>query len=298
MSQVEGKCDVHSRQVEVNGSHVHYLETGEGDPIVFIHGMPTSSYLWRNILPALSPHANCIAVDLIGMGKSAKPDINYTVFDHVHYFEGFISELGLKNITLVMHGWGSVIGFEYAKRHAANISSVAFFESHIRPITDWDMLSLPVQQFASLLTRPDAAYRAIVQQNYLIKKLLPSGVVTKLPELVLEEYERPYLDPQSRKVLWQYVQDLPLGKERTEVVDLIEGYSQWLQQTDIPKLMLYAVPGFITTIDTVSWAKDHFSNLTLDALEDVMHFVQESEPDLFSEKLLHWYLKTQQGVEK
>ena len=281
-----------SRKVEVNGSSMHYLEAGEGSPVVFIHGMPTSSYLWRNILPALGQHANCLAVDLIGMGQSSKPDIQYTVFDHVHYFENFIEELGLKNITLVMHGWCSVIGFEYARRHAANVASVAFFESHIRPTTEWDMLSLPVKQFASFLARPDAAYRAVVKQNYLVKKLLPSGVVARLSQTVLDEYERPFLEPQSRNVLWQYVQDLPLGHSRTEVVDLIEGYSSWLQQVDIPKLMLYAVPGFITTIDTVCWAEANLPSLTLESLENVMHFAQESEPVQFSEKLVNWYIET------
>jgi len=116
-----------SKTAEVNGSKMHYLEQGSGDPIIFLHGIPTSSYLWRNIIPVLSEHARCIAPDLIGMGESDKPDIDYRVFDHIEYIDGLIAELDLKNITFVMHGWGSVLGFDHARRHEKNIKALAFF---------------------------------------------------------------------------------------------------------------------------------------------------------------------------
>jgi len=283
-----------SRQAEshflpVLNAKMHYLQQGEGDPIVFIHGMPTSSYLWRNIIPSLSCVANCIAPDLIGMGKSDKPDIEYRVFDHIEYLDAFINEMQLTNMTFVMHGWGSVVGFECARRHEENIKGLAFFESHIRPTTDWNMLSLPVQQLASLLSRPGASYRAVVQQNYLVDKLLPRGVIRPLSDEEMAHYREPFQTHESRKPLWQYIQDLPLGKGPEDVIELIHGYSDWLQETSIPKLMFYAIPGFITTVDTVLWAKNHLSNLTLIELEDVLHFAQESAPDVFSEKLLNWY---------
>lgn len=277
-----------SQFVTVNNSQMHYLEQGEGDPILFIHGMPTSSFLWRNIIPQVASCGRCIAPDLIGMGRSDKPDIEYRVFDHIKYLEGFIEELNLKNITLVLHGWGSVVGFDYASRHPGNIKAIAFFESHVRPITDWNLLSLPVQQFASLLKRPGASYRAIVQQNYLIKKLLPSGVVRELSIDEQQEYESPFPDAESRKPLWQYVMDFPLGNGPDDVVKLITDYSEWLQHSSMPKLMLYAVPGFITTMETVQWAMKHVDNLSVVCLEDVMHFAQESTPDLFSKELTSW----------
>src|SRR3990167_5015514 len=113
--------------VSVKGSKMHYIQAGAGDPMLFLHGMPTSSYLWRNILPALADRALCIAPDLIGMGASGKPDIDYTVFDHIEYIEGFIQALALRNITLVLHGWGSVIGLDYARRHAHNVRGIAFY---------------------------------------------------------------------------------------------------------------------------------------------------------------------------
>ena len=282
-----------SKFIEIENSRLHYTDTGEGGVVLFLHGMPTSSYLWRNITPEMSRFSRCIAVDLIGMGLSDKPDIDYTIHDHIHYIDTFIEKLNLTDITLVMHGWGSVVGFDYASRNPENIKALAFFESHIRPATDWDQLSLPVQQFASKLARPEISYRAVVEQNYLVKRVLPGGVVNALSDKALEHYESPFKTRDSRKVLWQYVQDLPIGSDsESTTLALIDKYSSWLTEVNVPKLMLYAVPGFITTLETVTWAKENLSSLTLESLEDVMHFAQESEPELFTEKLKIWY-KTQ-----
>lgn len=286
---ISAACNYPSNFVLIKGSKIHYIEDGSGDPIVFLHGMPTSSYLWRNIIPALSDKAYCIAPDLIGMGQSDKPQIDYTIFDHIKYMEGFIEALQLENITFVLHGWGSIVGFDYARRHGNNIKALAFFESHVHPTTDWDMLSLPVQQLATLLKRPGASYRAVVEQNYLVNKLLPNGVLRKLSEEELEYYRKPFLNPESRKPLWQYIQDLPLG-EANGIVTLIEKCSQWLQHSSQPKLMMYAIPGFITTMATVQWAKDHIQNLTLVELQNALHFAQESMPDVFCKELRNWYL--------
>lgn len=286
---VSAACHYPSRFVLVQGSKIHYIEDGKGDPVVFLHGMPTSSYLWRNIMPSLSDKAHCIAPDLIGMGASDKPAIDYTIYDHINYIQGFIEALALENITFVLHGWGSVIGFDYARRHADNVKALAFLESHVRPTTDWDMLSLPIQQLTALLKRPGASYHAVVEQNYLIDKFLPNGVLRKLSKEEFENYRKPFADPESRKPLWQYIQDLPLG-EGNGVFALIEKYSQWLQQAPQPKLMLYAVPGFITTMAMVQWAKEHIQNLTLVELQDALHFAQESAPDVFCKELRNWYL--------
>lgn len=286
---ISTECNYPSNFVTIKKSKIHYIEDGIGDPVLFIHGMPTSSYLWRNILPALSDKAHCIAPDLIGMGASGKPDIEYTLFEHIDYIEGFIKSLGLKNITLVMHGWGSLIGFDYARRYSDNVKAMAFYESHIRPTSDWEMLSLPVQQLATLLDRPGASYRAIVEQNYLVNRLLPNGVLRTLTKEELDSYKKPFPTPESRKPLWQYIQELPLGKSKGEATNLIEKYSIWLQKAPQPKLMMYAVPGFITTIDTVRWAKEHLPNLTLIELKDALHFAQESIPEVFSHELRKWY---------
>ncbi len=277
-----------SRYAAVDGSRIHYLECGEGRPIIFLHGMPTSSYLWRNILPTVKSQGRCIAPDLIGMGKSDKPDIAYTVFDHIHYIENFIEQLELTDYTLVMHGWGSVIGFDIASRNEQAVNSLAFYEAHVRATTDWEMLSLPIQQFASLLDRPKASYHAIVEQNYLVRKLLPSGVIRTLTAAEMQAYEEPFKSKEDRKPLWQYIQELPLGKTETEVTQLIVAYNCWLQKTTLPKLMFYALPGFITTMESVNWAREHLQHITFTELPHALHFAQESMPEVFAKALVNW----------
>lgn len=277
------------KKISVKGSYIHYCDEGVGDPILFLHGIPTCAYLWRHIISALSTTTRCIAPDLIGMGQSDKPDIDYRVFDHISYMDAFIDALQLKNITLVVHGFGSMIGLDYARRHEKNIKAMAFYEAHLQPVTHWNQLSLPVQQFATLLSRPGASYRAVMLQNYLVEKILPRSAIRALSEEDMAVYRAPFPTPDSRKPLWQYIKDLPMGSGPDDVVALIQHYSDWLCKTPIPKLLLYAVPGFMTTMEDVSWAHAHFPNITLAALDDAMHLAQESVPEQFSAALLNWY---------
>src|SRR3990167_2209454 len=190
-TKISTHCDFASHFASIDGAKIHYYDEGSGDPILFLHGVPTSAYVWRNIIPTLTPFGRCIAPDLIGMGKSDKPNIAYRIFDHIHYIDQFIEKLNLKNITLVMHGWGSVIGFDYARRHENNIKSLVFYESHLQPVTNASQLSLPVQQLASLLNRPGASYRAVVNQNYLIDRLLQTTVMRKLTDEEMAHYREP-----------------------------------------------------------------------------------------------------------
>ncbi len=285
-------AECQSKTVSVLDSTMHYLEQGEGNPIIFLHGIPTSSHLWRKILPEMAQYGRCIAPDLIGMGASGKPDIPYRIFDHVEYIEAFIKKLDLSNnITLVMHGWGSVIGFDYASRNERRISGLAFYESHIRPVRSWDMLSLPIQHLAkSFKDNKQSSYDAIVEQNALIEQIMPSGILTELAESDWALYRNPFLSKADRQPLWQYMQDLPLGdNEPADVVSFIQAYSEWLQKTNLPKLMLYAIPGFATTMDTVIWAKDSLKNVQLSPLNDALHFAQETLPVVFAENLSGWY---------
>lgn len=278
-----------SKFITVKNAKMHYLTAGSGDPILFLHSIPTFSYVWRHIIPSLSAVGECIAPDLIGMGQSAKPDIEYRVFDHIAYIDAFIDALNLKNITLIMHGWGSVIGLDYARRHEKNIKALVFYEAHLQPIRDWKKLSLPVQQLSSLLSNHDVSYRAIVTHNYFIEKLLPSSVIRPLTDAEMAEYRKPFLTPDSRKPLWQYVKDLPLGDGPEDVLQLIEQYSQWLKKTTLPKLLLYAIPGFMATVESIQWAKESLPNISLVSLDDAMHLAQESVPEQFSKAIATWY---------
>jgi len=276
--------------IEVKGSKLHYVEAGKGEPILFLHGIPTSSYLWRNVIPKLSRLGRCIAPDLIGMGDSDKPDIDYTVFDHIAYMEAFIEKLGLKNMTIVMHGWGSVIGFDYAMRHPNNVRGLVFLEAHIRPAIEKEMVSLPVQERSMLLHLDERMKDLILNTPYYVEKSLPMGTMKKLTDDVLSIYKKPFEQKGSGKPVWQYLQDLPLGDKKTKVLELITNYSKKLERSDIPKLMLYAMPGFNVSIETVMWAQEHFSNLTVIEIEDTLHYAMESELEKVADAIEEWML--------
>ncbi len=186
-----------SKYVEINGSKMHYIDEGAGDPILFLHGNPTSSYLWRNIIPYLVPHGRCIALDLIGMGKSDKPDLDYRFFDHSKYVEGFIEKLDLTNITLVIHDWGSGLGFHYAMRNESNIKGIAFMEAMMKPF-EW--ANFPSSQKAGFkMMRTLLGWFMISVMNIFLTQLLPQMVVRKLSREEKEYYQAPYKTIKSRK---------------------------------------------------------------------------------------------------
>lgn len=304
--QKEDKTAMQSKRLTVGDSDLHYLEQGSGAPILFLHGMPTSSYLWRHILPQMAAYGRCIAVDLIGMGDSAKPDIAYTTTQHIAYIEAFIEQLDLQQLTIVIHGWGSVIGLDYARRHPQRIAGLAFYEAQIRPVLNWSMLSLPVQQFASQLRNQQSIQREVYDKNFFIDKLLPAALLGEMQREDLAVYRQPFTEVGSRRPLWQYLAELPLGAgspanqallqdaaggqaTADETLARITHYHEWLQQTQLPKLMLYSMPGFNTTIDTVQWCRDYLPALTQVAIEDSLHFAQESQPAAFAKALCAWY---------
>ena len=281
--------ELSSHFIEINGSKLHYVEKGEGDPVIFLHGIPTWSYIWRNIIPPMAKYGRCVAPDLIGMGKSDKPDIKYTLFEHIEFIDAFIEKLQLKNITFVLHGWGSLIGFDYAKRHPENVKGLAFLESHLRPVAEKDMVALPVRDRASILENSDGGKDVILNSNYYVNKVMPAGVIRKLTDEELTAYQEPFNLPGSTKPIWQYLQDLPISKKQTAVSKLIVDNSEFLQASGIPKLLLYAMPGYNTSIETVVWAKEHLPNLAVIEIEDALHYAQESHPHELSTALLDWY---------
>ena len=278
------------QRIAVLGHTMHYVEQGQGAAILLLHGIPVSSIIWRNIMPTLSSYGRCIAPDLMGMGQSDKPDIEYTIFQHIECIEAFIEALGLTSMTLVMHGWGSVVGFEYARRYPEKVNALAFYESHIRPMVDWQMLSLPVQQLVYDLQSSEDLDTEIVDRNFLLEKFLPMGMLCELDSEVMAQYQAPFAMPEYRKPLLTYARELPIGPERTPVMQLVQGYSKYLCQTDIPKCMLYGIPGFITTISTVAWAKINLSSLHLCDLGEAFHFAQETQPEIFAKTLMKWYI--------
>ncbi len=195
---ISERVNVPSKHIEVLGSDMHYLEAGEGTPILFLHGIPTSSYLWRNIIPTLSSLGRCIAPDLIGFGKSAKPDINYSVFDHIKYIEAFIQALNLKHLVIVMHGWGSVIGFDYAMRHEKNCVGLVFYEAFLRS-HNGDDLSLPYQEQLAAWRDQDNDYELGMNGAVFVDATLPQTIMRQLSTQEMSEYRAPFEVPGSGK---------------------------------------------------------------------------------------------------
>ncbi len=295
MSQEYIPIDFHyqSHYVDVLDSKIHYIEQGSGTPILFLHGMPTSCYLWRNIIPHLSTLGRCIAPDLIGMGKSGKPNIGYSITDHIKYIEKFIETLGLKNIILVMHGWGSVIGLDYAMRHEKNCRGLIIYESYLRPMHA-DDISLPFQEQISILEQQEHVYDIIMNGSKFIDQVLPQAMMRPLSDKELSHYREPFLDKGTGKPLKQYLHELPKNINGTSKVDaIVAEYSKKLRQTKLPKLLLYSVPGFTTTIATVMWAKEHIPNLEIAEVGEALHYAQESNPVLMGETMSVWL----QGIE-
>lgn len=277
-----------SRFVEVYGSRMHYVEEGSGDPVLLLHGNPTSSYLWRNVIPYLSPLARCIAPDLIGMGKSDKPDIEYRFFDHVRYVDGFIEALGLRNITFVVHDWGSALAFHYGRRHEGDVKGLAFMEAIVRPLT-WDEWPEQARGVFQAFRTPGVGENLILEQNAFVEQVLPGAIFRKLSHEEMDRYRQPYPDPASRKPTWRWPNEIPIDGEPANVVEAAQAYAEWLGKSDVPKLLLYAQPGAIMREPLVEWCRKNMRNLKTVDIGSGVHFVQEDRPHEIGEAVAEWY---------
>jgi haloalkane dehalogenase len=277
-----------SKYRDVEGSKIHYLEVGSGDPILFLHGNPTSSYLWRNIIPYLSSSGRCIAMDLIGMGKSDKPDISYRFVDHAKYVDGFIEKMGLKNITLVIHDWGSALGFHYAMRHEANIKGIAFMEAIIKPTT-WAEFPKDVRMGFKLLRTPLIGWFMIGGLNIFIEKILPSAIVRKLTEKELNFYREPFRKIKDRKPMWRWPNEIPIEGKPADVTEIVQAYNRKLRESSLPKLLFFAHPGGILKEPMVKWCQQNLKNLKTRDIGNGIHYLQEDNPHLIGTELLSWY---------
>ncbi len=278
-----------SRFLEVDGANIHYIEKGAGDPILFLHGNPTSSYLWRNIIPHLTSVGRCIAMDLIGMGKSDKPDIEYRFFDHVKYVEGFIEKMRLENITLVIHDWGSGLGFHYAMHHESNVKGIAFMEAIIMSVPSWDWFPAEMKEIFQAFRTPDVGWDMIVNKNMFIEQILPGGVVRKLTEEEMNYYRSPFVDPASRRPIWQWPNEIPIGGEPRDVAEAVDNYSGKLQQSELSKLLFYATPGALLPQLVVDWCQQNLKNLSSVNIGQGLHYLQEDNPHLIGSEIANWY---------
>lgn len=263
------------KYLSVLGTTMAYVDVGAGDPIVFLHGNPTPSYLWREIIPHLLPFGRCLAPDYIGMGNSeAAPDGRYRFVDHQRYLDAWFEMLGLdKNVILVVHDWGSALGFSWAQRHPERVKAIIYMESIVRPFLSWEEWPVATRAFFQKLRSPEGE-KLILEKNLFIEYLLPLRNIA--PE-DLEIYRRHYRNPgPSRSPMLEWTRDLPIAGEPADVVKIVESYSRWLSTSAIPKLFIDAEPaGFLIGAQREfcrSWPNQQVVTV------QGSHFVQEDAP--------------------
>jgi len=277
-----------SQHVDVLDATLHYVDVGEGRPVLFLHGNPTSSYLWRNIIPHVVPIGRCIAVDLVGMGKSTKPQSPYRFFDHARYLEAFIDALKLDDLVLVLHDWGSALGFDWASRHEDMVRGLAFMESILLPVPGWEVFPDGVREAFRAFRTPDLGWELLVRENRFIEEVLPGSIIRTLGQKELDAYRQPFLREEDRTPLWRWPNELPIAGEPADVKAVIERYSSWLQQTNLPKLLLYAEPGVLVPAPVVEWARAKLQHLTTVGLGAGIHYVQEDHPQTIGREIVRW----------
>ena len=276
----------------VNGKRMAYHESGAGDPMVFLHGNPTSSYLWRNIIPHLSPVARCIAPDLIGQGDSDKLDDpgpgSYRFAEHREYLDGLLDQLDLGDrVTLVIHDWGSALGFDWANRHRDRIAGIAYMEAIVRPMAWKDFPEGARELFQGF--RSPAGEEMVIEKNMFVEAVLPSSVIRGLSAEELGEYRRPFVDPQHRRPTLTWPREIPLDGEPADVVEIVDSYGRWLATSDVPKLLVNAEPGSMLNGANLDFART-FANQT-EVTVAGRHFIQEDSPHEIGAAIADWMPK-------
>ena len=273
----------------VQGKQMAYHEGGEGDPVVFLHGNPTSSYLWRNIIPHVADRARCIAPDLIGQGDSDKlDDVSegaYRFVDHREYLDGLLDQLDLgDHITFVIHDWGSALGFDWANRHRDRVAGIAYMEGIVTPI-EWANFDEGGRRVFQGFRSP-AGEEMVIEKNIFVERVLPSAVLRGLSEEEMVVYREPFLDPQHRRPTLTWPRQIPIEGEPEDVVAIVNDYAEWLKSSDLPKLFVNADPGSILTGPQRDFCRT-WPNQT-EVTVSGSHFVQEDSPNEIGQAIADW----------
>jgi haloalkane dehalogenase len=273
----------------VIGKQMAYHESGDGSPIVFLHGNPTSSYLWRNVIPHLSDRARCIAPDLIGQGDSAELDDtgpgSYRFVEHREYLDALLDQLDLGDrVILVVHDWGSALGFDWANRHRHRVAGIAYMEAIVRPIT-WDEWPERSQSIFQAFRSPDGE-EMIIGKNLFVEAVLPRSIMRDLAVEEFDEYRRPFIEPEHRRPTLTWPRQIPIDGEPADVTDIVQSYADWLVTADLPKLFVNADPGAI-----LIGAQREFCRTWPNQTEVTVaghHFLQEDSPHQIGAAIANW----------
>ncbi|MBL4905875.1 MAG: haloalkane dehalogenase [Sneathiella sp.] len=266
----------------IRGLKMAYVDEGNGDPIVFLHGNPTSSYLWRNVMPHLEGMGRLIAPDLIGMGDSEKlPDSGpdtYTFAQHRAFLKDLLEYLGVKdNVTLVLHDWGSALGFDWANNNRDAISAIAYMEGIVQPIASWDDWPENARSIFQAF-RSEAGEEIVLEKNVFVEKVLPSSIIRPLEDTEMSEYIRPFRRAgEDRRPTLTWPRQIPIEGHPVDVTDIVSNYSKWMAEVPFPKLFVNAEPGSILVGPQREFCRK-WPNQTEVTVKGT-HFIQEDSPD-------------------
>lgn len=275
----------------IDGIDMAWAELGKGDPIVFLHGNPTSSYLWRNIMPHLQGQGRCLAPDLVGMGDSDKlPNSganSYTFVEHRRYLDGLLAALGVgKNVTLVIHDWGSALGFDWARRHPDAIKGIVYMEAIVQHITTWDHWPEAARAVFQGFRSP-AGEEMALEKNIFVERVLPGSILRTLEAGEMAEYRRPFAEVgEGRRPTLTWPRQIPIAGEPEEVVKIVNDYAAWMAQNDLPKLFINAEPGAILSGTVRNFCRT-WRNQTEVTVAGT-HFIQEDSPDEIGSAISDW----------
>lgn len=278
-------------QVSLGDVRMAYVEAGRGDPIVFLHGNPTSSYLWRNVIPHVAPLGRRLAPDLIGMGDSDKLTPSgadrYRFAEHRTYLDALLEQLGVgERVTLVLHDWGSVLGFDWARRHPSAVKGIAYMEAIVRVPHLADMAEPVRLAFQAL--RSAAGEQMILQDNLFIEQMLPGAVLRPLTDAEMAEYRRPYLEPgEGRRPMLTWPREVPFDGEPADVAAIVEANERWLGTSAVPKLFIDAEPGLLMALPGWREVCRGFPNQR-EVTVAGLHFIQEDSPEAIGVAIADW----------
>ena len=279
------------QRVTVLDSEMAYIDTapdGDGDAVVFLHGNPTSSYLWRNIIPLVTGQARCLAPDLIGMGQSGKSgDGSYRFVDHRRYLDAWLDAvLPSQQLTFVIHDWGSALGFDWASRHPDRTKGIAYMEAIVKPVS-WDEWPEGARGVFEGF-RSEAGEDMVLEKNVFVENVLPGSVLRGLTDEEMAVYREPFAEPgEGRRPTLTWPREIPLAGEPADVVQIVSDYGAFLQTSEIPKLLIAAKPGAILNGPQLEFARG-WPNTT-EVTVDGIHFVQEDSPTAIGEAVARWY---------
>jgi len=264
------------RRLAALDSHISYVDVGAGDPIVFLHGNPTSSYLWRNVIPHVERSGRCLAPDLIGMGRSGRATSGqYRLADHVRYLDAWFDALDLHRATLVVHDWGSALGFHWARRHPDRVRALVYMEAIVRPVTwaEWPEAARKIFQ----ALRTPAGDEMILAKNVFVERILPASVLRPITAEEMERYREPFREPgESRRPTLTWPREIPIDGEPADVAALVSDYSAWLARSPVPKLFVNADPGSILVGAQREFCRGWPSQQEVTVRGS--HFIQEDSP--------------------